>query len=278
MRSLIARRFSRSCAAAASPTSAIAGDSSANRGPHAAPPPQHHPRPRRWRARRDPLLHNAPDRQLHLRAALGKSGKPSWRAIAMIGIQVAHRAAHHREQEVLHRDIKPGNLLLDNSGNVHVTDFGLARFMGQPHLTATGDLVGTLRYLAPERLRGWCDPRSDVYSLGLTLYELLTLRPAFDELERNRLLRAVEGRADTAWRAAEQHPSRPGDDRPQGNREGAGAPLPVRPGPGRRPSAVPRWRPHPSEAAEHGQARLALGPAAQGAGRRPAHRAAGAPY
>jgi serine/threonine protein kinase len=81
---------------------------------------------------------------------------------------------------------------LDDTGNVWVTDFGLAKAASDSdNLTRTGDVIGTLRYLAPERFNGQGDVRSDVYSLGLTLYELLTLRPAFDESDRNRLVRQV---------------------------------------------------------------------------------------
>jgi WD40 repeat protein len=93
---------------------------------------------------------------------------------------------------VLHRDIKPSNLLLDDTGNVWVTDFGLAKAQSDgDDLTHTGDVVGTLRYMAPERFNGQGDLRSDVYSLGLTLYELLTLRPAFHEADRNKLVKQV---------------------------------------------------------------------------------------
>jgi WD40 repeat protein len=80
---------------------------------------------------------------------------------------------------------------LDARGNVWVADFGLAKASEGEDLTDTGDVVGTLRYLAPERLRGQSDARSDIYSLGLTLYELLTLRPAFDATDREWLIQQV---------------------------------------------------------------------------------------
>src|SRR5262249_48050086 len=105
--------------------------------------------------------------------------------------QVAEALAYAHGQRILHRDIKPSNLLLDTRGNVWVADFGLAKASEGEDLTHTGDVVGTLRYLAPERLRGQSDPRGDVYSLGLTLYELLTLRPAFDAADRERLIQQV---------------------------------------------------------------------------------------
>src|SRR5262249_54214058 len=87
--------------------------------------------------------------------------------------------------------IKPSNLLLDRKGTVWVTDFGLAKAEGSDGLTRTGDIVGTLRYMAPERFDGWSDPRSDVYALGATLYELLTLRPPFRESDRVKLIEQV---------------------------------------------------------------------------------------
>src|SRR5262249_45032352 len=87
---------------------------------------------------------------------------------------------------IVHRDIKPSNLLLDTEGVVWVSDFGLAK-VDDDDLTRTGDILGTLRYMAPERFRGQGDARADLYSLGLTLYELLVLRPAFDSPTRGAL-------------------------------------------------------------------------------------------
>jgi serine/threonine protein kinase len=94
--------------------------------------------------------------------------------VARVGLQVAEALAYAHGQGVLHRDIKPSNLLLDAQGKVWVTDFGLAKTDAHEDLTHTGDIIGTLRYMAPERFQGQSDPRSDVYGLGITLYELLT--------------------------------------------------------------------------------------------------------
>jgi serine/threonine protein kinase len=125
-------------------------------------------------------------------SSLSESGRAYWQSVARIGIQVAEALAHAASLGITHRDIKPSNLLLDSQGTVWVTDFGLAKAAADgDNLTQTGDIVGTLRYMAPERFQGQSDIRSDLCSLGLTLYELLTLRPAFDEADRNKLMRQV---------------------------------------------------------------------------------------
>ena len=96
---------------------------------------------------------------------------------------------------VIHRDIKPSNLLVDGRDHLWVADFGLARLpQGDHDLTRTGDLVGTLRYMSPEQVRGereGVDGRTDIYGLGVTVYELLTLCPAFDARDRQELLRRI---------------------------------------------------------------------------------------
>jgi serine/threonine protein kinase len=121
-----------------------------------------------------------------------ESGRAYWQSVARVGIQVAEALAYAAGQGVLHHDIKPSNLLLDEQGNVWVADFGLAKAEADhDNLTHTGDIVGTLRYLAPERFGGQGNVRADVYSLGLTLYELLTFRTAFDEKDRNKLVKQV---------------------------------------------------------------------------------------
>jgi eukaryotic-like serine/threonine-protein kinase len=106
-------------------------------------------------------------------------GSDYFRNVARLGHQVADALAYAHGRGIIHRDIKPSNLLLDTAGAVWVTDFGLAK-TEEAGITRTGDLLGTLRYMAPERFRGECDVQADVYSLGATLYELLTLRPAYD--------------------------------------------------------------------------------------------------
>jgi serine/threonine protein kinase/Flp pilus assembly protein TadD len=131
------------------------------------------------------------------------------RAAALFGMQAALALEHAHELGVVHRDIKPANLLVEAGSAIApgengaeasgvrlwVTDFGLAHCrQGQAGLTVTGDLVGTLRYMSPEQARAQpvgVDHRSDLYSLGATLYEFLTLEPAFDGHDRHELLRRI---------------------------------------------------------------------------------------
>ena len=137
-----------------------------------------------------------PGRSLdHLLDAWREEGLPRRddhrRFVARIGIQAAGAIQYAHEKGVLHRDLKPANFLIDPQDTAWVTDFGLAKLAGQDDLTASGDVVGTLRYLAPEALRGETDRRSDIYSLGLTLYELITLNSPFGGLSPSELLRTV---------------------------------------------------------------------------------------
>lgn len=113
------------------------------------------------------------------------------RAVAEIILHAAEALQYAHERGMLHRDIKPSNLLVDEHGKVWVTDFGLVKDVEGEDLTGTGDIVGTFRYMAPERFRGRCDRRSDVYSLGLTLYEMLALRPAFAAADRQLLIHQI---------------------------------------------------------------------------------------
>ena len=120
------------------------------------------------------------------------TGDPcDWRAVARIGVQAAEALDYAHRQGVLHRDVKPANLLLDDRGTVWIADFGLAKLADVEDLTHPNDTLGTLRYMAPEQFAGQADARSDVYGLGLTLYELLVLRPAFDESDRRHLTRQI---------------------------------------------------------------------------------------
>ncbi len=121
-------------------------------------------------------------------SSLGSAEGRYYREVARVCAQVADALEYAHRAGVLHRDIKPPNLLLDASGNVWVTDFGLAKLMDSDDGSRSRDLVGTFRYMAPERFGGVSDRRGDVYSLGATLYELTALRPAFDCVDQPRLI------------------------------------------------------------------------------------------
>jgi serine/threonine protein kinase len=147
-----------------------------------------------------------------------------YRTIAQLGIQAAEALDHAHQLGIVHRDIKPSNLMLESRmrndecrlrneaeivqsssiphspfatphcPKLYITDFGLARIQADAGMTLTGDLLGTLRYMSPEQSEGKSailDHRTDIYSLGVTLYELLTLRPAFPADDRQALLRQI---------------------------------------------------------------------------------------
>lgn len=121
----------------------------------------------------------------------GSAARRYWRHVATIGLQASRALEYAHGQGTLHRDIKPANLLLDEQGVVWMADFGLAKAVQDVSVSRTGDLVGTLRYMAPERFRTAADSRSDIYSLGITLYELLTLQPAYEDEDHSRLIRRI---------------------------------------------------------------------------------------
>jgi eukaryotic-like serine/threonine-protein kinase len=130
--------------------------------------------------------------------------RPPARFAAELGRQAALALHHAHEQGIVHRDVKPSNLLVESSGWLWVADFGLARISGDGDRSSTGLLMGTPRYMSPEQVlgsRGVVDHRTDVYSLGATLYELITLRPAFDSFDR----------LETIVKIAQVEPRRPRD-------------------------------------------------------------------
>ncbi len=119
-----------------------------------------------------------PSHQSSQSSASDTANSSHFRKIAQLGLRVADALQHAHDRGILHRDIKPSNLMIDRHGNVWVTDFGLAK-IHENNMTQTGDIVGTLQYLPPERLKGTESAAGDVFSLGLTLYELVTLAPAY---------------------------------------------------------------------------------------------------
>jgi eukaryotic-like serine/threonine-protein kinase len=159
-------------------------------------------------ADQDRHSHTDSDRNLTVRTSLGRLSRSFARAaqrpahldrdfcrkIAQLGIEAAEALDHAHGLGIVHRDIKPANLLIDPEGSLWITDFGLARYRSDLSLTHTGDMIGTLRYMSPEQAlarRGVVDQRTDIYSLGVTLYEVLTLRLAFDGRDHQELLRQI---------------------------------------------------------------------------------------
>lgn len=135
--------------------------------------------------------------QAHI-STIGSTDDPEFfRSVAQLGIQVAEALGHGHKMGIVHRDVKPSNLMLDAQGHLYVTDFGLAHVQSETGLTMSGDVLGTLRYMSPEQAAGerrLMDHRTDIYSLGATLYELLALKPAFSGEDRLGLLeKVVEG-------------------------------------------------------------------------------------
>jgi serine/threonine protein kinase len=141
-----------------------------------------------------------------------------FRSVAKIGVQVADALAYAHSQGVLHRDVKPSNLILDERGVAWVADFGVAKMAEdvggistKPNLTLSGEMVGTLKYMPPERFFGQSDARGDVYSLGVTMYEMLSGRSPFPDTTPQHLIQLIQQRLGdrTAGHQAEAFSLRP---------------------------------------------------------------------
>jgi serine/threonine protein kinase len=159
--------------------------------PAAAGPPPATPRP-------DSGTDVPPAASTRPRAALSTSlprpGPDYFKALARLGVQAAEALDYAHQAGVVHRDVKPANLLLDARGHLWVTDFGLAQFQGGSELTVSGDVLGTVRYMSPEQAqgrRGRVDHHTDIYSLGVSLYELFTLRDPHPARDRDELIRHI---------------------------------------------------------------------------------------
>ena len=146
-------------------------------------------------SKEDPNVSAAPNRSDNPRV-----GKSCWDYIASIGVQVAGALQYAHTKGTLHRDIKPSNLLMDAQGVCWVADFGLAKALDGSAVSQTADMLGTLAYMAPEQFSGTVNERSDIYALGLTLYELLAGQHAFQDADRAALLRKITTSTPTPLR------------------------------------------------------------------------------
>lgn len=118
-----------------------------------------------------------------------------WQSIVRWAIDAAEALHAAHETGVIHRDIKPSNLMIDRAGKIWVTDFGLARCQSDSSLTRSGDVIGTMRYMSPEQAGGqsaWVDGRTDIYSLAVTVYEMLSLRQACPGDDGPSILKAID--------------------------------------------------------------------------------------
>jgi len=128
-----------------------------------------------------------------------------YRRLALMIAGVAEGLDHAHRQGVIHRDIKPQNLLLGEDGELHITDFGLARLLDEPSVTATGEMIGTPAYMSPEQVAAdhrKIDHRTDIYSLGATFYELLTRHRPHEGATREQIIARIctaEPRAPRKW-------------------------------------------------------------------------------
>ena len=190
--------------------------------------------------------------QAHITTVGSTHDTEFFRSVARLGIQAAEALEHAHQKGIVHRDVKPSNLMLDGSGHLYVTDFGLALVQSETGLTLSGDVLGTLRYMSPEQAAGsrhLVDPRSDIYSLGVTLYELLTLKPAFTADDPAQLLRKVAEQSPATPQPMERRdPGTAGEDRAEGDGQRAAGTLCHGSGAGRRFAEVFGGRRGPCEA------------------------------
>ncbi len=192
--------------------------------------------------------------------------------VATWGLQAAEALEYAHRRGVIHRDVKPSNLMLDDEGIVWLTDFGLAKRADEATLTIAGTLMGTPRYMSPEQaeaLRHPVDHRTDIYSLGATLYELATGRPVFESSTPHRRHPPHPGRrAGASETGSARSVEGPGDGHPDLPGQEPGRSVRLGPGARRRPPRRARFPADPGPPDRAGRTGDSLGEAAEANGGR----------
>ena len=152
------------------------------------------------RARKDPVIsaamknHHAVENhssEFDFEDTFSRIASNHFESVADFGRQIALALQHAHQRGIIHRDVKPSNLILDEQGVVWLADFGLAK-QSDNELTGTMQAPGTMRYMSPERFAGEEGPATDIYSLGITLYEILTLTPAYSATDPMSLMSMIK--------------------------------------------------------------------------------------
>lgn len=116
-----------------------------------------------------------------LKEYIKRKGRLSPQETVDISLQIASALSHAHNHHIIHRDIKPQNILISDDGMIKVTDFGIAKAANANTVTSTATAIGSVHYISPEQAKGrFCDEKSDIYSLGITMYEMVTGRVPFD--------------------------------------------------------------------------------------------------